>query len=49
MSARDKFLGVALWIVSMFVVYRITPGGAALMAVALLALAHYVCNNTRRP
>ena len=49
MSAGDKFLGVALWIFSIFVVYRIAPGAAILMAVALVALAHHVCNNTRRP
>ena len=49
MSAGDKFLGVALLIFTILVVYRVAPGAAILMAVALPALAHHVCNNTRRP
>ena len=48
MSAETKFLGVALLIFSILVVRRVTPLGAFLMIVGLLALAYYVCRNRYR-
>lgn len=48
MSVGNKFLGVALLIFTIFVVYRVAPRAAILMVIALLALAYHVCNSTRR-
>ena len=48
MNAGDKFLVVAMLIFSILVVRRVTPLGAFLMTVGLLALAYYVCRNRYR-
>lgn len=45
MSADTKFLGVALLIFTILVVRRVTPLGALLMIVCLLALAWCVGRN----
>ncbi len=48
MNAGDKFLAVAMLIFSILVVRRVTPLGAFLMIVGLLALAYYMCRKRYR-
>ena len=48
MSAGDNFLAIALLIFTILVVRRVTPLGAFLMIVGLLALACRVCRKRYR-
>ena len=47
MSPGSKFLGTLAVVLSIFIVYRASPCGAALMAIGLLILIYLAAKSSR--